>query len=54
MMPLPKHLMLSPDMNTLREMPWQKNEAFVLADVYHPETEALIPYAPRNLLKKVL
>ena len=26
----------------------------MLANVYHPETNDIIPYAPRNLLKKVL
>jgi glutamine synthetase len=34
---IPNSLLLSPDMSTLREMPWQKKEAIVFADVYHPD-----------------
>lgn len=50
---LPKSLMLSPDISTLKEMPWQKKEALVIADVHYPEDGKLLPYAPRNLLKHV-
>ena len=51
---IPKSLVLRPDMLTLREMAWQKNEALVMADVLDPETEEVLPYAPRNLLKETL
>ena len=49
---MPKTLLLSPEISSLREMSWQKKEALVMADVYHPETRQLIPYAPRNILKE--
>jgi glutamine synthetase len=44
--------MLSPELSTLREMPWQKKEAIVLADVCHPDTGEVIPYSPRNIMKE--
>lgn len=50
---LPKNLLLRPDIATLKEIPWQKKEAIVMADVYHPETEELLQYAPRNLLRSL-
>ena len=49
---IPKSVMLSPDMSTLREMAWLKNEAMVMADVHHPDTEEILPYSPRNILKE--
>lgn len=41
-------------MATLREVPWQKKEAMVMADVYDPTYGTLIPYAPRNMLKSII
>lgn len=35
---MPKTLMLSPEISSLREMSWQKKEAMVMADVYDPES----------------
>lgn len=52
-MELPKSLLLSPEISTLKEISWQKKEAMVMADVYHPDTKELIPYAPRQILKEV-
>ena len=49
---MPKSLMLSPDMSTAREVSWAKNEALVMADVHHPDTEEVLSYSPRNLLKE--
>lgn len=51
---LPKSLLLKPDFSTIKEVPWQKKEALVLADVLDPKDETLISYAPRNLLKTVV
>ncbi len=48
---LPKTLLLTPDLATLREMSWQKKEALVMADVFHPETKEPLSYAPRHILK---
>jgi len=48
---MPKSLLLTPDLSTLREMSWQKKEALVMADVLHPETKRLLPYAPRHILR---
>lgn len=50
--PIPKSLLLTPDLSTLREMSWQKKEALVMADVLHPETKRLLPYAPRHILRQ--
>ena len=44
---LPKNLLLSPDLNTMREVSWQKKQAMVMVDVYDPETNELLEYAPR-------
>jgi len=51
---LPKSLRLVPELDTLKETPWQPNEAVVFADVYHPENEEHITYAPRNILKQTI
>lgn len=51
---LPKSLLLSPELLTMREMSWQKKEALVMADAYDPETKQLVPFAPRNILKNAL
>lgn len=48
---LPKTLKLRPDIPTMKEVPWQKKEAIVLADVIDPNSGEMIPYAPRNVLK---
>jgi glutamine synthetase len=42
---------LRPDIETLREMPWQKKEAIVMADVYDPESEKPLAFAPRHVIK---
>lgn len=49
-----RSLSLRPDLNTLRDAIFMKGEAIVLADVLDPDTGELVPYAPRNLLKKTL
>jgi glutamine synthetase len=49
-----KSLSLRPDLNTLRDAIFMKGEAIVLADVLDPDTGELVPYAPRNMLKKAL
>jgi glutamine synthetase len=46
-------MVLKPDYSTLREIPWRKGTAFVLADL-HIDTGELIPVAPRQVLKNVL
>jgi len=40
-----------PDLATLRVIPWQKRTAFVLCDIYEETGDALIPIAPRSILK---
>ncbi|MDR3254997.1 MAG: glutamine synthetase family protein [Synergistaceae bacterium] len=44
---------LMPDYATLREIPWRKGSAFVLADP-HIDTGEIIQVAPRQVLKNVL
>jgi glutamine synthetase len=51
---LPKSLHLRPDIPTMREVPWHKKEAIVLADVLNPADGQPLPYAPRNLLKTII
>jgi len=51
---LPDSLLLKPDLTTLKEVPWQKKEAMIISDAYCPDTQELIPYSPRNALKKSL
>ena len=48
---LPKYLHLRPDIGTIKEVPWQKKEALVMADVIDPSNGEMLPYAPRNVLK---
>jgi glutamine synthetase len=48
---MPNKLLLKPDLSTLKEVPWHKKEAMVFADVLCPETQNLVPYAPRAILK---
>ena len=49
---IPDSLLLKPDISTLRDAIWLKNEAFVLADVYDSNEEPL-KIAPRNIIKEV-
>lgn len=51
---LSSSLYLRPDMTTLRDTPFIKNEAIVFADVYDEDNNRPIPWAPRNLLKQAL
>jgi glutamine synthetase len=51
---MPKRLLLRPEIQTVKEMPWQKKEALVLVDVCDPKDGSLLDYAPRNLLKQVV
>jgi glutamine synthetase len=46
-------MILKPDYSTLREIPWRKGTAFVLADLYVDAGE-MIRIAPRQVLKNVL
>jgi glutamine synthetase len=41
-----------PDMSTLRIASWLEKTALVLCDVYEEESDALVPYAPRGILRK--
>jgi len=43
-------LYLRPDISTLRDAPFLKNEAIVFANVYDSINENKIPFAPRNIL----
>jgi glutamine synthetase len=43
-----------PDFNTLRVASWQEKTALVLCDVYEEESDDLVPYAPRGILRKQL
>ncbi|HET7433641.1 MAG TPA: glutamine synthetase family protein [Thermoanaerobaculia bacterium] len=40
-----------PDYNTLRIASWQEKSALVLCDIYEEESDALVPYAPRSILR---
>jgi glutamine synthetase len=51
---MPSSLSLKPDLSTLRDAIFMKGEAIVLADVVDPDSGELIPYAPRNIMKKAL
>jgi glutamine synthetase len=44
---------LKPDLQTLRNAPWLKNEAFLIADLISPDDGNNIEYCPRNILKQV-
>jgi len=46
-------MILKPDYSTLREIPWRKGTAFVMADL-EVDTGELIQAAPRQVLKNVL
>jgi glutamine synthetase len=41
-----------PDFGTLRVASWLDKSAIVLCDVYEDEHDALVPYAPRGILRK--
>ncbi len=43
-----------PDWTTLKVIPWLEKTALVFCDVHHLEDGALVPIAPRNLLKQQL
>ena len=43
-----------PDFETLRVISWQEKTAMVLCDVYEEESDTLVPYAPRGILRKQL
>ncbi|HVE71315.1 MAG TPA: glutamine synthetase family protein [Thermoanaerobaculia bacterium] len=43
-----------PDMNTLRVASWLDRTALVLCDVYEEESDDLVPYSPRGILRKQL
>jgi glutamine synthetase len=43
-----------PDLSTLRVASWLDRTALVLCDVYEEESEALVPFAPRTILRKQL
>lgn len=43
-----------PDFSTLRVASWQEKTALVLCDVYEEESDALVPYAPRGILRRQL
>src|SRR5688500_8992545 len=43
-----------PDFNTLRVASWLDKTAIVLCDVYEEETNDLVPYAPRSILRRQL
>lgn len=51
---LSKELMLKPDLNTLKEVPWSEKEALVIADVHCSDNQAEAYYAPRNIIKKLI
>ncbi len=44
----------APDLATLRVIPWQERTALVLCDVYEETGDALVPVAPRSILKRQL
>ena len=43
-----------PDFNTLRVASWLDKTALVLCDVYEEESDELVPYAPRGILRRQL
>jgi glutamine synthetase len=43
-----------PDFNTMRVASWLEKTALVLCDVYEEESNDLVPYAPRSILRKQL
>eukprot|EP00347_Sterkiella_histriomuscorum_P014936 403358939 len=51
---MPKSIRLTPDLDTMREQPWLQKQAVVMANVHQPDSDEIIRYAPRNMLKQVL
>lgn len=50
-----KKFLLKPDLTTMRNMGWTKNNSIlVFGDIYDPETGELSEISPRNMLKKKL
>ncbi|HEY5738573.1 MAG TPA: glutamine synthetase family protein [Gammaproteobacteria bacterium] len=43
---------MKPDMSTLRVLPWLEGTALVLCDLLDHHTHALVPHAPRSVLKQ--
>ena len=43
-----------PDFNTMRIASWLEKTALVLCDIQEEESNALVPYAPRSILRKQL
>jgi glutamine synthetase len=43
-----------PDFDTMRVASWLDRTALVLCDVYEEESDALVPFAPRGILRKQL
>ncbi|MGZ5442288.1 MAG: glutamine synthetase family protein [Thermoanaerobaculia bacterium] len=43
-----------PDFTTMRVASWLEKTALVLCDVYEEESDELVPYAPRGILRKQL
>jgi glutamine synthetase len=43
---------MKPDMSTLRVLPWLDGTALVLCDLLDHHTHALVPHAPRSVLKQ--
>lgn len=43
-----------PDFNTMRIASWLEKTALVLCDIKEEESDALVPYAPRTILRKQL
>jgi glutamine synthetase len=45
---------MKPDLDTLRELPWQEGTAMVTCDLLDHHNHALVPHAPRSVLKQQL
>jgi glutamine synthetase len=43
-----------PDLPTMRRMPWEPHAVMVLCDAYEETSDALVPVAPRSILKAQL
>jgi glutamine synthetase len=51
---MPTTLRLKPDYSTLRVAPWLSKEAYIISDLYHPDEDKPIDFAPRTILKEAL
>lgn len=47
-----RDLRLVPDLATMRRVPWERNAALVLCDAFESDSDALVPVAPRTILKE--